>query len=298
MNRPTFKPRPAPLPAAVDAPRDHLFCPQAGRIAYYHAPCETGRPLLLVHSINAAPSTFEVKPLFERYAGTRPVYSIELPGFGLSERIDRAYTPTLYASALQALLEQVIMEPADLVALSLSAEFAARAAIAAPDRVATLTLISPTGFSTRPLPPPALGRFMHRILRTRLWSQGLYDLVSSRRSIRYYLGKSFVGAPPQSLLDYAYATARQPGARHAPLMFLSTQLFTRQAFTELYEKLDWLAVLAVADRDPYVTFERLPELVATKPNWQQRRLAPHLGMPHWERPLETFNALDRFWDSV
>jgi pimeloyl-ACP methyl ester carboxylesterase len=254
--------------------------------------------LLLIHSINAAPSTFEVKPLFEHYAGSRPVYSIELPGFGHSERSDRAYSPTLYAGALQSLLEQVIAEPADLVALSLSAEFAARAAIAAPDRVASLALVSPTGFSTRSLPSPAVGRFVHRLLRTRLWSQGLYDLVSSRRSIRYYLGKSFVGEPPRPLLDYAYATAREPGARHAPLMFLSTQLFTRHAFTELYAKLDWLAVLAIADRDPYVTFERLPELMATNPNWQHQRLAPHLGMPHWERSLETFEVLDRFWAST
>ncbi len=297
MNRPTADSRSAPLPAAVDAPRNYLLTPQAGRIAYYHAQRETGRPLLLVHSINAAASTFEVKPLFEHYAGTRPVYSIELPGFGHSERSDRAYSPALYASALQALLQQVIAEPADLVALSLSAEFAARSAIAAPDRIASLALISPTGFSARPLPPPAVGRFVHRLLRTGLWSQGLYDLVSSRRSIRYYLGRSFVGAPPRPLLDYAYATARQPGARYAPLMFLSTQLFTRDAFAKLYARLDQLAVLVVADRDPYVTFERLPELEATNPNWQHRRLAPHLGLPHWERPLETFAALGRFWGS-
>ena len=40
-------------------------------------------PLLLIHSINAAASAAEVEPLFTHYRQQRPVYAIELPGFGL-----------------------------------------------------------------------------------------------------------------------------------------------------------------------------------------------------------------------
>lgn len=287
---------PLPLPEAVDAPRDQLHTTQAGRIAYYHDDRGEGRPLLLVHSINAAPSTYEVKPLFEHYAGERPVYSIELPGFGHSERSERAYSPELFANAIRALLEQVVQQPTDVLALSLSCEFAARAALGSPASIASLVLISPTGFSQRPLPAPLLGRATHGLLSARLWSQRLYDLVASHRSIRYYLGKSFNETPPQDLLDYAYATSHQPGARHAPLIFLSTQLFTRDAVGRLYERLIDLPVLAIADRDPYVSFEELPALVARHPNWQLARLGPHQGLPHWERPDATFEALDRFWE--
>ena len=287
-----------PLPEAVDAPRAQLRTTQAGRIAYYQDQRGAGRPLVLVHSITAAPSTYEVKPLFEHYAGTRPVYSIDLPGFGHSERGNRSYTPEVYANAIRVLLEEVVQAPADLVALSLSAEFAARATLGSPASLASLVLISPTGFSRRALPSPIVGRGLHGLLGARLWSQGLYDLVASRRSIGYYLGKSFRGEPPQELLDYAYATSHQPGARYAPLIFLSTQLFTRNAFDKLYERLTWLPVLAIADRDPYVTFERLGELASRQANWQLENLGPHLGMPQWERPQALFDALDRFWATV
>ncbi len=287
-----------PLPEAVDAPRAQIRTEQAGRIAYYQDTRGAGRALVLVHSINAAPSTFEVKPLFEHYAGHRPVYSIDLPGFGHSERSERAYSAELYANAIRALLEQVVQAPADVLALSLSAEFAARAALGSPASVASLALISPTGFSERGLPPPLVGRAVHGAIGARLWSQKLYDLVASRRSIRHYLGKSFQGEPPQALLDYAYATSHQPGARHAPLIFLSTQLFTREAVSKLYARLTTQPVLAIADRDPYVTFERLPELVAHQANWQQQSLGPHRGLPHWERPQALFAALDQFWATV
>ncbi len=287
-----------PLPEAVNAPRAQLRTSQAGRILYYHDQRGEGRPLVLVHSINAAPSTYEVKPIFEHYAGTRPVYSIDLPGFGHSERADRAYSPEIFANAIRVLLEEVVQAPADLLALSLSSEFAARAALGSPASVASLVLISPTGFSQRALPSPITSRGLHQLLGARPWSQGLYDLVASRRSIRYYLGKSFNGEPPQAFLDYAYATSHQPGARYAPLVFLSTKLFTRNAVDKLYARLTNIPVLAIADRDPYVTFEQLDGLVSRQANWQLDNLGPHLGLPQWEQPQALFHALDHFWAKV
>lgn len=283
------------LPPALSAPLAQLHTRSAGRVAYYADTTADGRPLLLVHSINAAPSSYEVRPLFEHFRGERPVYSIELPGFGQSERSDRVYSPALYADAIGAVLAQVIGRPADVLALSLSAEFAARAALAAPEAVASLVLISPTGFSARAMPGPDTGRVAYRALSLPLWRQRLFDLVASKPSIRYYLSKSFIDAAPQALVDYAYSAAHQPGARYAPLYFLSTQLFTRDALSALYAKLTQMPVLAIADRDPYVTFERLPEFAAARPNWRHETLAPHKGLPHWEHPQATCRLLEAFW---
>jgi pimeloyl-ACP methyl ester carboxylesterase len=283
------------LGEAVDAPRSQFTSADGWRIAYYAATSNRGRPLVLVHSINAAPSSFEVKPLFEHYRANRPVYSLDLPGFGHSERRPAGYTPQLFADVLGQFLEQVVGQPADVVALSLSGEFSARAIGAKPGAVASLALISPTGFSQRVPPGPGFGRIVHPILKTPGLSQALFDLVASRRSIRYYLGRSFVGEPPQEILDYAYATSHQPGARHAPLVFLSMQLFTPQAGDRLYAKLTDLPVLAIADRDPYIDFERLDDFIARHPNWSRQRLAPNMGLPHWERLSETIAALNDFW---
>lgn len=289
------------LPNALDAPLRIFESSCCGRIAYYAStpPEDAGsRPLLLIHSINAAPSSYEVKPIFEHYRGRRRVFSVDLPGFGHSERSARRYSADLFADAIAELLAQVIGSAADVLALSLSAEFAARATLGAPDRVASLVLISPTGFSKRGLPSPTIGRIAHRALTLPLWGQGLFDLVASRSSIRYFLNRSFNLSAPPDLVDYAYATAHQPGARHAPLYFLSTQLFTPQACERLYSGLTGLPVLAIADRDPYVTFEQLPAFAASRSNWQYSTLAPHMGLPHWEHPEATFAALERFWQGT
>ena len=90
-----------------------------------------------------------MKKLFEHYRGKRPVYALDLPGFGFSSRPDREYTPALFTEAVLKFLRTQVPEPADVVALSLGSEFAARAALEAPERFRSLTLISPTGLNTK-----------------------------------------------------------------------------------------------------------------------------------------------------
>ena len=79
---------------------------------------------MLAHSVNAAASAYEMKPLWDAYAGTRPVYALEWPGFGSSDRPDLRYTPELMTRALNALVAELGSE-VDVVALSLGSEFAA-----------------------------------------------------------------------------------------------------------------------------------------------------------------------------
>ncbi len=54
-----------------------------------------------------------------------------------------------------------------------------------------------------------------------VWSQPFYDMLATRASIRYFLRKSFVGQPDPGLVEYDFATSHQPGARFAPLAFIS-----------------------------------------------------------------------------
>jgi len=282
------------LPEAIDAPRRVLDSPRAGRISYYQDTSASGRPLVLVHSINAAPSAFEMRPLFDALRARRRVYAPDLPGFGFSDRSDRRYSPELFADALGAFLTEIVEEPADVVAFSLGSELAARTALTAPGRIASLVLISPTGFSDRSLPSETLSKRLHTGLTLPFLSQGLFDLLTSRRSIRYFLGQAFVGETPPEMIDYAYATSHQPGARHAPLYFLSGQLFTPNAVERLYAKLS-LPVLVLYDRDPNVSFDLLPGFVSGHANWRAERIAPTLGLPHWEKTAETLAAMEGFW---
>jgi hypothetical protein len=74
-----------PLTAALDGELRTLPS-SAGELAYYAGPGSPkgSRPMFLIHSVNAAASAYEMKPLYDRFAGTRPVAAIDLlaSGFG------------------------------------------------------------------------------------------------------------------------------------------------------------------------------------------------------------------------
>lgn len=284
------------LPPAFDADVGDWSSQHCGRVSYYSdTSAPQGRPLLLLHSINAAPSAMEMKPLFEHYRGKRPVYAPDLPGFGQSQRGDRDYSPALYAEAIRGFLVDIIGEAADVVALSTSAEFAARAALTS-DHVRTLALISPTGFGARPRPSKKTRDRLFRFFSTPFVGSGLYKALTVKPSVRYFLGMGFEGRPPAALVNYAHRTTNEPGAQFAPFCFLSMRLFTDDAPGALYHHVT-APVLVLYDRDPNISFERLPEVLAQHSNWRAVRISPTLGLPHWEEPEQTFNALDAFWDA-
>jgi pimeloyl-ACP methyl ester carboxylesterase len=282
------------LPESLNAPRHSLQTRAAGEVAYYADATASGRPLLLIHSINAAPTAREVAPLFDHYRRQRPVYALELPGFGFSERGEMDYRPTLYADTILEFCREVIGESVDALALSTSSEFLARAALAEASRFNSLVLVSPTGMGSREPPSGAASDRLRKLFSIPLLSDGLYRGLTTRASIRYFLDMSFESEVPVELVDQAWATARQPGAQYAPFCFLSMSLFTTGAADSLYQPLS-VPTLVLYDRDPNINFDRLEELVEHNPNIVEQRIAPTRGLPHWEQPVQTFHALDRFW---
>jgi alpha-beta hydrolase superfamily lysophospholipase len=107
------------LPPALPAERREITG-QSGRLSYYVA--GGGRPLLLVHSINAACSAYEVRPIFERMQAGRRVFAVDLPGFGFSDRSARRYEVPLFVAAINDMLDTIAAEegpePVDALALS------------------------------------------------------------------------------------------------------------------------------------------------------------------------------------
>lgn len=294
-----------PLPKAIDATQsEYIGRLTSRRISYYADASGVGSPLVLVHSINAAGSAYEMKPIFEQYRGQRPVYALELPGFGFSERSDKIYSLQLYTDSIIEFLTDVVGEPADVIALSLSNEFAARAAHNHPDLFRSLTMISPSGFTAREnkvasqrASDDGNSNSAYNVLANPLWSQAFFDLLATRFSIKYFLQQSFEGEPDEGLMAYGFATTHQPGARYAPLYFVSGQLFSPDILQSVYKHLS-IPVLVIYDRDNFVRFDALSEVVDKYDNWQSARIVPTMGLPHFEKLSEVRRVLDSFWEKL
>ncbi len=298
-----FMTRELTLPPALDARRETFQSLRAGRINIYADRSGSGRPLVLVHSINAAASAYEMRPLFEQYQGQRPVFALELPGFGFSERGNRVYTPQLFADAIADTVAGHFDEPVDIVGLSLSSDFIALAMQQRPELFRSVVMVSPLGFARRDAMEESQrrsadqGHSVHRALSFPLWAQPLFDLLTTRVSIRWFLSQSFAGTVDEDLVAYSYLSSHQPGARFAPFYFVSGLLFTPDNRQQLYEPLTQ-PVLVIYDEDAYTRFDHLPAHLAAHDNWQAERIVPTRGLAHYERPEKTAEAMERFWSGL
>jgi pimeloyl-ACP methyl ester carboxylesterase len=291
------------LPAPVSGQR-HEFGTPFGRLTYYAAGPEAEShvpPLLLVHSINAAGSAYEIKPLYEHYRQSRTVYALELPGFGHSERGKREYSVRAMTDAILRCVGEIQdvhgRSPIDALAVSLSSEFLARAVTETPLRFRSLALVSPTGFrsrdkaakwrdGTRGMPG------LHAFFEFPLWSEALFRLLTSRASIRYFLRKTW-GSPDidEGLAEYDYLTTHQPGAQHAPYYFVSGFLFSEDAL-RIYQSLTLPVWMSHGVRGDFVDYSN-KTVVEGRANWTIEVFKTG-AMPHFEAREAFIRSYDAF----
>jgi pimeloyl-ACP methyl ester carboxylesterase len=291
-----------PLPPAVSG-EPRTLDGRAGRLCCYVGGPKTGAPLLLVHSVNAAASAYEVGPVYDwAVAQGRRVYAPDLPGFGASERGARDYSIRLYTDAVLDVLDRIAADtgrqPVDALGLSLGCEFLARAAVEVPATFRSLTLVTPTGFargSARLTGTPGASRevpAMHGAFNSALWGQAIFDLLVSRPSIGYFMRRTYGSREVDpGIVDYAWLTSHQPGARHAPYAFLSGRLFARD-IRAVYERLAIPVWVPHATRGDFRDFSETAWAQA-RGNWRFTPM-PTGAMPHFERPHEFMRAFAEF----
>ncbi len=277
------------------------FASPAGRLSAYVA--GRGPPLLLIHSINASASAAEMRPLHEHYRATRTVFSIDLPGYGFSDRSDRNYTPRLMTDAVHAITAQICARcgpaPIDALALSLSCEYLARAAAETPDAYRSVALVSPTGFrGLRPwrgAPGSTRGKpWLYRALRGPgdVWGGAVFRALTRPNVIRYFLRRTWGSkAIDEALWAYDLLTTKATGAEHAPLHFLSAQLFSADIHT-VYEQLDIPVWMSHGERGDFTDY-RGKVIVEGRANWQFS-VFPTGALPYFEMPADFCTAFDRF----
>jgi len=259
----------------------------AGRLSMYQS--GAGQPILLIHSVNAAASAAEVRPLYERFATTHHSFALELPGFGFSERSNRPYTVRLMTDAIHAAVAHIQRicgaGPIDALSLSLSCEFLARA-IAEQNLFRSVAFVSPTGLRRKltNIPIDLSGErpepWQHKLLTQPGWGGLLFRALTRPSMIRYFLRRTWGSSRiDEQLWRFALLTTQQPGAEHAPLYFLSGALFSDDA-VNCYEQIDIPVWMCNGDRGDFGQYP-YAGLLETRPNWRHS-VFPTGALPYFE----------------
>ncbi|HLZ08453.1 MAG TPA: alpha/beta fold hydrolase, partial [Chloroflexota bacterium] len=136
-----------PLESALPGNGRFYHWSLGGQIAnvYYKRSEGDGAPVVLIHGIDAAASSSEMRHIFAGLSEHHRVYALDLLGFGLSDRPARRYRTTDYLDLIEGFLRDVVRAPAAVVASSLSAAYAVTVAARSPELIDSLLLVCPTG---------------------------------------------------------------------------------------------------------------------------------------------------------
>jgi pimeloyl-ACP methyl ester carboxylesterase len=152
-----------------------------------------GPALVFVHGLSGSwPNWLEQLPVFaERSAGIggHRVIAMDLPGFGHSPMPRDPITISGYARLLDGLLDELGIDAATVVGNSMGGFVSAELAIAFPERVERLVLVSPAGLSTYNHPRgtralPALQRFNRIVAAYTAWLASKSDVVTRHPQLR------------------------------------------------------------------------------------------------------------------
>lgn len=168
----------------------------------------TGDPVVLVHGFGGDKNSwlFVQQPLSETHA----VHALDLPGHGASSKDVGDGSLTSMADTVIGFLDALGIARAHLVGHSLGGAVSAAVAMAAPDRVASLTLLAPAGYGSE-----ADAEYLRG-----------FAAASSRRELKPLLGRLFADESlvTRQLVDDLLKYKRLDGVDKALAAVLNTLL--------------------------------------------------------------------------
>ena len=133
---------------------------------------------------------------------------------------------------------------------------------------------------------------MRRSLNCPLWSSRLFSAMTVKPVIRKFLEKTWGSkAIDQPLLNYAYQSAHQPGAEHAPYYFVSGHLFSKDIL-RVYQALELPVWMVRGTRGDFVDYHHATRL-KDRENWTFD-IFNSGAFPQYEKLPELVGSYERF----
>ena len=249
-----------------------------------------GPAMLLVHAIHAAAWNFEWRRAVDRLAAEHTVWTIDLLGFGRSDRPRLKYTSALYVQLVRDFLEQQIAEPTVLVGSSLSGAYtvalAAREGTRGAPRIPALVLVCPTGVTHLASTPGPINDVARRFVNSPGVGATMFNALVTKPSMRMFLSQTYAtdGWVTPELLDAYYATAHQPGARHAVSAFVGMQLNLN--VRDALKRLEMPLLITWGEQAKEVPLTELAAYRSIRPDAEVAMFSPCGSLPHDERAEE------------
>lgn len=185
------------------------------------------KPLLLIHGFGPGASSYEWRKNVDVLADHFRVYVVDLLGFGLSDRPAIDYSAETFTDLISDFIKEVINKPTIVVAHGMTCAYVIADAYRKPQLFDRLVLVAPPPTMLQESMPGPLAAAWKGLLRTPVVGQFVYNILTSRSTIRGYYDRQGYHNPgliTDELVEYIFISAHQSNSRYATASVLSNFL--------------------------------------------------------------------------
>lgn len=161
-----------------------------GKIFYKKA--GSGSPLLLIHTLDAAASSYEWNNVFQELCKSHTVYAIDLLGCGKSEKPKMTYTNYLYVQLISDFIKNVIGRKADVITSGKSGSFVTMACNIDSSLFHKIMMLNPASFRELQQTPKGSAGLIKKLLDLPIIGTLLFNLLYNREHIDQRLHESYL----------------------------------------------------------------------------------------------------------
>ena len=178
-----------------------------GRIRYQKK--GSGEPVLLIHDLDIGSSSFEFYKLADELAKTNEVYTMDLLGFGLSDKPSFTYTNFLYVQLAVDFIKNIIGKKTTLITTGEAVSIGVMTCHINPEMIKNLIFINPANLSKFNQIPNRRSKINKYLIEAPIMGTFIYNMISNKENIvktfkqKYYY--DFENSKPEEV--YAYLEA-------------------------------------------------------------------------------------------
>jgi pimeloyl-ACP methyl ester carboxylesterase len=179
-------------------------------VKVYYKKSGSGSPVILLHSLHPAASSYEWERVADSLQDAHTVYMLDLPGCGRSDKPDVLYVNFYYVKLIQDFMESMNIPKAAIVASNLTASIAVMAHAYNPASISSLILINPPSPEPLSKSPDLLDLIKYRAFTLPLIGGFIYNLLASRSQIDLAFSEKYFYNPfhdTEELVDIYFESA-------------------------------------------------------------------------------------------
>ncbi len=142
-----------------------------------------GSPVLLVHDLHPAASSYEWSKVFNSLAKTNTVYSIYLIGCGKSEKPDFNYVNYIFVQLINDFIKNIIGEPTSVIVTGDSFPAVVMASRMYPDNFSKIIAVNPENPVDSCITPDKDSKSKKNIIKTPIFGTFVYNAVANKKSM-------------------------------------------------------------------------------------------------------------------